>query len=135
MSNCTYIAARWYKSNCLCSGGMNCNSTYIASTSTFTVYLLRIYRTPDGVECIKFGELFKLNEKVSNKCVGILQRARKHRSDQCSSQHCPFNLSMLYTCCCLFPPRYCTFSYVIVPLDLFTLTESNFLTNMIMFIS
>lgn len=36
-------------------------------------------RTEDGREFIKFGELFKLNEKISNKCVGILQRARKHR--------------------------------------------------------
>jgi hypothetical protein len=43
--------------------------------------LSRIFfnRTPDGVECIKFGDLFKFNEKVSNKCVGLLQRARKHR--------------------------------------------------------
>ena len=26
-----------------------------------------------------FGDLFKLNEKISNKCVGLLQRARKYR--------------------------------------------------------
>ena len=36
-------------------------------------------RSADGTEQISFGELFKLNEKISNKCVGILQRARKHR--------------------------------------------------------
>ena len=36
-------------------------------------------RSAEGTEQISFGELFKLNEKISNKCVGILQRARKHR--------------------------------------------------------
>merc|ERR1719334_2913526 len=30
-------------------------------------------RLPDGTEQIKFGELFRLNENLSNKCVGILQ--------------------------------------------------------------
>ena len=36
-------------------------------------------RTSDGTEQILFGDLFKLNEKISNKCVGLLQRARKYR--------------------------------------------------------
>ena len=53
-------------------------------------------RLPDGTEQIQFGELFRLTEGLTNKffleiffllfkgltnkCVGILQRARKHRS-------------------------------------------------------
>ena len=38
-----------------------------------------ISRSKDGKEQILFGDLFKLNEKISNKCVGLLQRARKYR--------------------------------------------------------
>jgi len=37
------------------------------------------YKSTDGTEQILFGDLFKLNEKISNKCVGLLQRARKYR--------------------------------------------------------
>jgi len=37
------------------------------------------YKAADGTEQILFGDLFKLNEKISNKCVGLLQRARKYR--------------------------------------------------------
>ena len=36
-------------------------------------------RLADGTEQIQFGDLFRLTESLTNKCVGILQRARKHR--------------------------------------------------------
>ena len=46
----------------------------ITSKNTFP-----LIRATDGTEQILFGDLFKLNEKISNKCVGLLQRARKYR--------------------------------------------------------
>ena len=48
----------------------------VTSKNTFP-----LIRATDGTEQILFGDLFKLNEKISNKCVGLLQRARKYRFD------------------------------------------------------
>ena len=49
--------------------------------SSWKMLLLKMIfsRSKDGKEQILFGDLFKLNEKISNKCVGLLQRARKYR--------------------------------------------------------
>ncbi len=33
---------------------------------------------PDCIRCIKFGKLFQLYTKISNKVVGMCMRARKH---------------------------------------------------------
>ena len=51
----------------------------VQTSIKFNLWLNFHLRLADGTEQIQFGDLFRLTESLTNKCVGILQRARKHR--------------------------------------------------------